>query len=387
LALQIFRRISAYVFFVVLTNITITAQEMNTLKSGVVRIENSRQKAIGTGFIVKIDGSKVFVVTASHVVKGEQFPKIYLFSEQFESLSATVLNREDDADKGLALLLLKIDGQTSSKLTALSMVNTSDLGNGESVKIIGFPSGTSLWTVDNGYVKRLEGRDLVLSGTSREGNSGGPVILNEQVIGLVTDIDSSDAHATRAEFVVPYVNGIVKNLIAISDRPKPAKINLITNGGFEEDLRQWGTGYVEERMRSFDKVPRPPFWVSGGAEALGMLDSTEHHSGNQSFRITNKSTSVPYRYGNMSQRIGNLKPYSEYEVSLWVKARNASRLALVLIFDEKWYDRREVPAGSYEWTNFKFRFKTSTDPFADIRLFSENPGTVWVDDIEVYVVN
>jgi hypothetical protein len=385
--MHLFLRVSAVMCFVVFSTLGSVAQETTVLKSGVVRIENSARQEVGAGFIIKIDGSKVYVVTSAHVVKGGRSHKIYLFSDQYESSTATVLDREEDDTKGFALIRFEIDGQAASKITHLDFSSTSELGNGESVRLIGFPGGTSLWTVDNSYIKRLDGRNLVLSGTIREGNSGGPVILNGRVIGLVTDIAQSDAYASRAENVVAYINGISKDLVAISDPPKTPKTNLITNGGFEEDLRQWGTGYVEERIRRFKGVPPEPFWTSGGAQATGKLDSTEHHSGNSSFKITNASTSVPGRYANMSQRIGNLKPYSNYEVSLWVKARDAKRLSLVLIFDEMWYDRRELPPGTYEWTKFKFAFKTSSDPFADVRLFSENPGTLWIDDIEVYAIN
>lgn len=166
-------------------------------------------------------------MTAAHVVRREQFPRVYLFSQQFESLTAEVLDKEEDDNKGLALLLLKTNEQSASKLAALKMGNTTDLGNGESVKIIGFPGGTHLWTVDNGNVKRLEGRNLVLSGEIRGGNSGGPIILNQQAIGLVTDVSQPDAYAGRAEGIVTYVNGIVRNLITME--PSSPPIQTITS--------------------------------------------------------------------------------------------------------------------------------------------------------------
>lgn len=195
------------------------AQDINSFKPGVVRIENSRMNEVGTGFIIKIDGINVYIVTAAHVVRGEQHPSVYLFSQQHKPVSATLLNRESDDNEGLALILVETNAKTLSGLIALKMGFTSDLGNGENVKIIGFPGSTSLWTVDNGSVKRLEGRNLVLSGAIREGDSGGPVILNEQAIGLVTDVNQSDVYAARAEIIVTYVNGIVRNLIATSDPP------------------------------------------------------------------------------------------------------------------------------------------------------------------------
>lgn len=203
---------AAWILTLILTPV-ICAQDINKLKSGVVRIENGKfADEVGTGFIVKIDDTRVYIVTAAHVVRGSKRHSVYLFSQQHEPLSATVIDREEDDTKGLAILLLKVDRQTSAKLTALKLRNTSDLGNGESVRILGFPGGTSLWTVDSGTVKRLEGRNLVLSGAVRAGSSGGPVILDERAIGLVTDVSQSDAYAARAESIIPYVNGIVPTL-------------------------------------------------------------------------------------------------------------------------------------------------------------------------------
>lgn len=193
----------------------VVAQDFDTLKGSVVRIENKRN-VVGTGFVIKIDGGNLYIVTAAHVVKGDQHPDVYLFSQPHNALSATVLDREEDDTKGLALLLLKIPAQSFSGVTALKLVNTAELGNGESVRVIGFPDGTSFWTVETGNIKRLQGRDLILSGVIREGESGGPVIFNQEVIGLVTDIGQGGANATRAEIIIPYVNGIVKNLINLT---------------------------------------------------------------------------------------------------------------------------------------------------------------------------
>lgn len=189
------------------------AQDLGPLKAGVVRIENSRYNGVtGAGFIIKIRGRSVYIITAGHVVRGSQTHRIYLYSQQQEPFSAEVVNVQPDPDKGLALLLLRTDEQIASGLIAIKMGLTSELGNGESVKLIGFP-GTTFWTVDSGSVVRVQGNELVLSGANREGNSGGPVIMNQQAIGLVTDVVGSDTYATRAEIIVLYVNGTVSKLI------------------------------------------------------------------------------------------------------------------------------------------------------------------------------
>jgi S1-C subfamily serine protease len=170
---MLFFRISICLIFGLLNVVSIAHQEKDNLKAAVVRIENNRTKEIGSGFIIKIAGGNVYVVTASHIVRGDQSPKIFTLSDQFDAFSATVLDAEPDDVKGLALLRMKIDAASSSKLNQLSFASTSTLGNGQNVQFIGFPEGTSLWTTDRGSITRLEGRNLVLSGGIQEGNPGG----------------------------------------------------------------------------------------------------------------------------------------------------------------------------------------------------------------------
>jgi Trypsin-like peptidase domain len=191
----------------------VLAQDTNNLKSGVVRIQNTKLNEVGSGFIVRVNSNDVYVVTASHVVTGEQHPSVYLFNRQHDPLPASVIDREEDDTKGLALLLLKVPREMAPRVAALKISNTSELSGGEDVKIIGFPDGTTFWTVSSGSIARVEGRSLVFSGAIRGGNSGGPVILNGQVIGMVTDVEPTLAYADRGEDIVTYVNGIESNLI------------------------------------------------------------------------------------------------------------------------------------------------------------------------------
>ena len=192
-------------------------QDTESQKLAVVRIHNTQSGENGAGFIVKVDGNHLYILTAAHVVQGEQRPQVFLYNRQHEPLLATPLDIEPDGVKGLALLLLRLNTPMPN-LTALTIGASSKVA-GESVKVIGFP-GTDFWSVEPAGVKRIEGRNLVLSGSITGGNSGGPVILNGQAIGVVTDVVKDDArtdsYATRAEVIAPYINGIVPNLLDIT---------------------------------------------------------------------------------------------------------------------------------------------------------------------------
>lgn len=197
----------------------VATQDMNILKAGVVRISNGKFGQVGTGFIVKVENDRIYIVTSSHVVRGNEHPDVYLYSRQRDPLKATVLDREEDSLKGLALLTIKSEGGIFYSLKAFSLRDSSQLDGGEDVKIIGFPNSTAIWTVSSATIARLEGRNLAFSGTIRKGYSGGPVILNGQVVGLVTDVGEDFAYATRSENIVSYVNGFVKDLTA---KPSPS---------------------------------------------------------------------------------------------------------------------------------------------------------------------
>jgi Flp pilus assembly protein TadD len=233
-----------------ISSANIFAQDINSLKQGVVRIQNNRSNEIGTGFIVKVDGTQIYIVTAAHVVKGDQHPTIYLYNQQRDSLQGEVLDREDDDTKGLALLRSKVPADVALKITALKLGSTKQFEGGEDIKVIGFPDGTSFWTVGSGSIARIEGRNLLFSGAIRGGNSGAPVISHGLVIGIVTDVGQSSAYATRGEAIEPYINGIVSNLISLS-MPNSKQAADVTGEERAEEARQLNkTGKYEDAIKA-----------------------------------------------------------------------------------------------------------------------------------------
>ena len=165
------------------------------------------------------------------------------------------------------------------------------------------------------------------------------------------------------------------------------KENLLRNGGFEEDLQSWGTGYYETDCF---KGSLGIFWASRvgmGIEEIkiaslrGDIDSEIRKSGVKSFKITNNAPSEAQIYGSMSQRITGLMENTDYIASFWVKAERAGRGIFVNTIDLKWLKRKYIEAGTYNWHEFSWVFNTGNSTFIDFRIISEEPGTVWVDDI------
>jgi hypothetical protein len=84
---------------------------------------------------------------------------------------------------------LLVEGKIPSDLVALSLDQTVSVSGGEPITLIGFPRAEgSMWTVTTGTLSGRRGSALSFSGTADEGNSGGPVLLQNKVVGIVTEV-------------------------------------------------------------------------------------------------------------------------------------------------------------------------------------------------------
>ena len=161
-----------------------------------------------------------------------------------------------------------------------------------------------------------------------------------------------------------------------------AEDNLVLNGGFEQELDHWGTGYYETDAY---RGKLGTFWASrlGDeiADVRGDVDSEVHHCGAKSFKITNNQTFMPNLYGSMSQRITGLLPNTDYLAAVWVKAERAGKRTLEITTDLEWKGRLTIEPGTYGWRRYTQVFNTGDSTYVDFRILSEDPGTVWIDDL------
>jgi Trypsin-like peptidase domain len=176
-----------------------SATPIQELKQGVVKITSTLggKQRIGTGIIIKLDPDAAYIVTASHVIEGDQHPKVSFFSKPNRPVSAKVIGLEGGDPRGLGALL--VEGTLPSGLSALPLNPSLHVAGGENVTIIGFPgvAGTS-WAVTPGTIAGSSGRDLSFTAPADEGNSGGPLLMKGQVVGIITEVAGSFAHATPA---------------------------------------------------------------------------------------------------------------------------------------------------------------------------------------------
>jgi len=167
--------------------------DMGLLKKGVVKVTTqfANGRKIGTGFIAGQGKKHLFIVTASHVIEGEvevpQSIHVTFFTHQEEPLVAEVINKEGGDPRGLALL--KVGGDLPDDVEILEWDTQTRFNGGEGVHVIGFPQlGGNPWAVTRGTLSGFDGPILKFSGGVEEGNSGGPLLYQGKVIGVIVEI-------------------------------------------------------------------------------------------------------------------------------------------------------------------------------------------------------
>ena len=177
----------------------LNAQGMSDVNPSVVKIVahvNGKTK-VGTGLVVRVEQESAYIVTASHVVEGDPSPEVEFFTQRNRFASARIVGMEGGDDRGLAGLL--VEGLLSPGIRPMPLNKQLDVQPGDPVTLIGFPRMAGVpWAVTKGETVGRKGRDLVFSSPVDEGSSGGPLLKDNQVIGIVTEVGSPFAYAVPA---------------------------------------------------------------------------------------------------------------------------------------------------------------------------------------------
>jgi hypothetical protein len=192
---------TAWLLILLLVPGAASPQDLERQKAGVVKVTSKLEgsRRTGTGFIVRLDADAAYIVTASHVVEGDNRPLVEFFTRRNATVEAETARIEGGDPRGLALLVVRGKERLPPGIAALPLSGGAGLRGGESVTTIGFPRGGGAWAVVRATVVSREGRDLLLDGSIDEGNSGGPVLMGENVVGVVTLLDGKFGRALPAD--------------------------------------------------------------------------------------------------------------------------------------------------------------------------------------------
>lgn len=203
-----FLNILRAILVLVLFSTILWAQDIEEIKSGVVRITarvEGQQPKVGSGFIVRLGKDAAYIVTAAHVIEGDPNPQVTFFLQSQQSFTARVIGVESQNPKGLAALL--VSGPLPDGLISLALDQTREIQGGEPITLIGFPRTLAPWAVSTGNLNGLKGPELSLQALIEEGHSGSPVLLGGKVVGVVTDARDRMGYAVPAAILEVALRG------------------------------------------------------------------------------------------------------------------------------------------------------------------------------------
>jgi len=178
------------------------AQDLDLLRQGVVKVvPKSRSQGLipATGFVVRAETRAVYIVTASHVVEGADEVGIEFFGAR-HLYPARVLGMEGGDPHGLAALI--VEGDVPPDAVVLSINRDLAVRAADPVTMIGFPRNVGVpWAVTKGGIVGRRGKAIVFSGAVDPGNSGGPLVKDDQVVGVITQAEGQYAYATPSLIV------------------------------------------------------------------------------------------------------------------------------------------------------------------------------------------
>jgi hypothetical protein len=282
------------------------AQEIETLKRGVVKVvtrSNGQIRSQGTGFIVRRESNALYVVTASHVAEGADEIGVEVFSAR-RLFPARILGMEGGDPQGLAVLV--VEGETPADVGVLIMNREATVQAGEPVTMIGFPRNVGVpWAVTKGALVGRRGRAIVFSGAVDEGNSGGPLIKDNQVVGVVTSAQGPYAYASPS-LIAQYALESWGVRFGVTLRSKPATlypddiVRMIREKGFNlpgvVQAEGYRTGRTPALIQGIGGMFGP--WRNGyEAKTIGSDRIVIDHSTNLMWQ---QSGSVSLGEGDMS---------------------------------------------------------------------------------------
>ncbi len=203
-------------------------QDLDTAASAVVQISGTRNGATvrGSGFVVGLDrdkktvsagrsGSnvaitvgddKAMIVTVSHVIAGLENIQVTFAADLTESFPAEGFLRMDaESPKGPAVL--QVHGALPAGVTVLSFESEKRPRLGEALYLLGFPQMATSLRKAQRTLSAQEGTSLLIDQGLGEGSSGGPVLQNGKVVGVVTGVDDQTTYAVEAVVVRAALEG------------------------------------------------------------------------------------------------------------------------------------------------------------------------------------
>jgi len=184
----------------------------------VVTQDSDGTQSLGTGTIIARDGQFSYIITANHVIRDAR--TISFFPPNHQGARCTIIESDHVNDWSL-LRCAELGIQTSRS----ALMEDLTLRNGDGVAAYGYVEG-SRFSVSYGRINRLmsgDGRSqgmVEVSCVSIDGMSGGPIVSQKCVVGVIA---GSDGRITVGPWL-PAVRNRIQLLLPVKRPDKPVVV-------------------------------------------------------------------------------------------------------------------------------------------------------------------
>lgn len=185
-----------------------TFAQGDSAPASLVRIES--QMSQGSGIVVSLEDGRATIVTASHVIEGaERFHVVFSVAPDRTfpvSFGDDVVGFEH-GDDGLAIF--RVGGRLPPGLATAVFDQKPALheGYGQPLTAWGFPGRVTRPERLTGYLSGTKGTRVLVDRPTAEGASGGPLLRDNMVVGLVYAVDGQFTYAVNSEVVLTFLAG------------------------------------------------------------------------------------------------------------------------------------------------------------------------------------
>ena len=163
---------------------------INSIKDSIIKIESTnldydfidpyktpeQSQSVGTGFFI-LEKDSGYILTCCHVVNKSINIQITIPSMGKEKYNAEILCVNEEYD----LALLKAEYKNNNYL---EFFDSDNLEQGDSLSALGYPLGQERVKISNGILSGYEKYFLQTDAAINEGNSGGPLLKENKVVGI-----------------------------------------------------------------------------------------------------------------------------------------------------------------------------------------------------------
>ena len=185
--------------------------DLDELNRSVVKIHShlvDQADETGAGIVVRLDGGIAYILTAFHVVDGAETIEVEFHDDPVRRFSAELLRFDEPLD--IAVIFVD-DDRIPTELPKFSLPIATNLTEGTEVAAIGHQPGNLDWQVSRETVTNendpLDPRIFLFTkGGIDRGNSGGPILSGDALIGVVVAKKPTFGAAVKIDNVLPYLD-------------------------------------------------------------------------------------------------------------------------------------------------------------------------------------